>query len=78
MVHDLQQARLIYATPGKDASTVHRFTQDLKSHQGTAEAIKVVCMDMSKAFIAGVAQHLPQAAPLPLMAFMWCSWPIGQ
>lgn len=62
LVHDLQQARLIYATPGKDASTVHRFTQDLKSHQGTAEAIKVVCMDMSKAFIAGVAQHLPQAA----------------
>ena len=48
LVHDLQQARLIYATPGKDASTVHRFTQDLKSHQGTAEAIKVVCMDMSK------------------------------
>ena len=62
LVHDLQQARLIYATPGKDASTVHRFTQDLKSHQGTAEAIKVVCMDMSKAFIAGAGQHLPQAA----------------
>ena len=62
LVHDLERARLIYATPGKDASTVQRFTEDFKSHQGKAEAIQVVCMDMSKAFIAGAGQHLPQAA----------------
>ena len=42
LVHDLERARLIYATPGKDASTVQRFTEDFKSHQGKAEAIKVV------------------------------------
>lgn len=62
LVHDLERARLIYATPGKDASTVQRFTEDFKSHQGRPEAIQVVCMDMSKAFIAGTGQHLPQAA----------------
>lgn len=62
LVHDLDKARLIHATPGKDASTVQRFTEDLKSHQGQTQAIEVVCMDMSKAFIAGAAQHLPTAA----------------
>ena len=62
LVHDLERARLIYATPGKDASTIQRFTEDFKSHQGRPEAIQVVCMDMSKAFIAGAGQHLPQAA----------------
>ena len=62
LVHDLSTAKLIYATPGKDASTVQRFTEDFKTHQGTPEAIEVVCMDMSKAFIAGAAQHLPAAA----------------
>lgn len=62
LVHDLARARLIYATPGKDASTVQRFTEDFKTHQGKPEAIEVVCMDMSKAFIAGAAKHLPTAA----------------
>lgn len=62
LVHDLPSARLIYATPGKDASTVQRFTEDFKTHQGRPEAIEAVCMDMSKAFIAGAAQHLPKAA----------------
>lgn len=62
LVHDLPNAKLIYATPGKDASTVQRFAQDLKTHQGKPEAIEVVCMDMSRAFIAGAAQYLPDAA----------------
>lgn len=62
LVHDLSKAQLIHATPGKDASTVQRFTEDLKTHQGKPQAIEVVCMDMSKAFIAGAAKHLPAAA----------------
>ena len=62
LVHDLEQARLIYATPGKDASTLERFVGDFKTHKGKPEAIEVVCMDMSKAFIAGAAEHLPAAA----------------
>ena len=62
LVHDLSKGQLIYATPGKDASTVQRFTEDFKTHQGKPQAIEVVCMDMSKAFIAGAAQYLPKAA----------------
>ena len=62
LVHDLPERKLIYATPGKDASTVQSFTEDFKTHQGKPEAIEVVCIDMSKAFIAGVAKHLPNAA----------------
>lgn len=62
LVHDLEQARLIYATSGKDASTLARFVEHLQRHGGQAEQVKVLCMDMSKAFIAGATQHLPQAA----------------
>jgi transposase len=62
LVHDLSQGKLIYATPGKDARTVQRFTEDFQAHHGKPEAIEVVCMDMSKAFIAGATQHLPRAA----------------
>lgn len=62
LVHDLQRARLIYATPGKNAGTLERFVGDFKTHKGKPEAIEVVCMDMSKAFIAGAAEHLPGAA----------------
>jgi transposase len=62
LVHDLERSRLIFATPGKDASTLERFGQDLKAHQGDAKKIAIVCMDMSKAFIQGAAKHLPQAA----------------
>ena len=62
LVHDLSKGQLIYATPGKDASTVQRFTEDFKTHQGKPEAIEVVCMDMSKAFIVGAAKYLPAAA----------------
>lgn len=62
LVHDLGTRRLIFATPGKDASTLERFVQDLKAHQGLPQEIEVVCMDMSKAFITGAARHLPDAA----------------
>lgn len=63
LVHDLGKARLIYATTGKDASTVQRFTEDFETHhQGQPQSIEVVCMDMSKAFIAGTTRHLPAAA----------------
>ena len=62
LVHDLGESRLIYATPGKDATTIQRFCDDLKVHHGKPEQIQVVCMDMSKAFIQGAAKSLPDAA----------------
>ena len=62
LFHDLINRRLLFACPGRDQTTVARFTQDLREHGGDPLAIDAVCIDMSKAYIAGVARHLPQAA----------------
>ena len=59
---DIDQARVLFATEGKDADTVAAFAEDLAAHGGDAEAIGEVCIDMSPAFIKGVAEHLPNAA----------------
>ena len=59
---DLKEHRVLFATPGKDAATVAAFAKDLKDHGGDPEKVTEVCSDLSKAFIAGVREHLPQAA----------------
>lgn len=59
---DLKERRVLFATPGKDASTVSAFAQDLQAHQGDPQAITDVSIDMSKAFIKGVGEHLPNAS----------------
>ena len=59
---DIDQARVLFATEGKDADTVAAFADDLAAHGGDAEAISEVCIDMSPAFVKGTAEHLPNAA----------------
>jgi transposase len=59
---DIDQARVLFATEGKDAATVAAFAEDLTAHGGDPEAIEEVCIDMSPAFIKGVAESLPEAA----------------
>ena len=59
---DIDQARVLFATEGKDAATVAAFADDLVAHGGDPEAIAEVCIDMSPAFIKGVAENLPEAA----------------
>jgi len=59
---DIDQARVLFATEGKDAATVAAFADDLAAHGGDPEAIEEVCIDMSPAFIKGVAENLPNAA----------------
>ena len=59
---DLDVPRVLFATEGKDSSTVGRFAGDLEAHGGKAAAIKEVCMDMSPAFIKGARESLPDAA----------------
>ena len=59
---DIEQARVLFATEGRDASTVAAFAQDLTAHRGVPEAVSEVCIDMSPAFIKGVADNLPEAA----------------
>ena len=59
---DIDQARVLFATEGKDAGTVAAFANDLAAHGGDAAAVDEDCIDMSPAFIKGTAEHLPKAA----------------
>lgn len=59
---DIDQAKVIFATEGKGAATVTAFAKDLTAHGGDPAAVEEVCIDMSPAFIKGVAESLPNAA----------------
>jgi transposase len=59
---DIDQARVVFATDGKDAETVAAFADDLAEHGGDPDAVDEVCIDMSPAFIKGTAESLPKAA----------------
>ena len=59
---DIDQARVVFATEGKDAETVAAFADDLTAHGGDPDAVSEVCIDMSPAFIKGTAESLPKAA----------------
>ena len=58
---DLVRRRVLFVAEGKDAATVDAFANDLAAHGGNPEAVAEVCIDMSPAFIAGIAQSLPNA-----------------
>lgn len=58
---DAIERRVIFVTEGKDADTVAALAADLQAHGGSPENIASVSIDMSPAFISGVAQHLPNA-----------------
>jgi len=45
---DIDGPKNLFATEGKDASTVKRFKQDLTDHNGTPEAIEEVCRILLK------------------------------
>jgi transposase len=55
-------SRVLFACAGKDADTVRQFAEDFVTHGGTREQVSEVCSDMSRAYIKGVSEHLPQAA----------------
>jgi transposase len=59
---DIDEARVLFATEGKDAATVAAFAQDLSEHGGDPDNVTEVCIDMGPAFIKGVADSLPAAA----------------
>ncbi len=58
---DLDGPNILFATEGKDSSTVKRFRDDLIKHGGCEENIKQMCCDMSPAFIKGVEEQFPEA-----------------
>jgi transposase len=59
---DAEKKYVICATPGKDSATLRICKEYLESHNGDAEQIEEICMDMSPAFIKGAAEHFPNAA----------------
>lgn len=58
---DTERHKIIFATEGRDAKTIAEFGQFLSSHNAAPERITSVSIDMSPAFIKGVAKHLPNA-----------------
>ncbi len=58
---DLEKRKVVFVTPGKDASTVAAFAEDFKAHGGDPDAVTEVSADMSKAFAKGIAASLPNA-----------------
>lgn len=58
---DLDQKKLLFGTEGKDNKTVKEFVADLEKHGGNPEQITDAAIDMSKAFIKGVKEQLPNA-----------------
>ena len=43
---DIDQARVLFATEGRDAETIAAFAEDLAAHGGAPETISEVCIDM--------------------------------
>ena len=58
---DMDQRRLLFGTEGKDNKTVKAFIKDLEAHNGSAKKITAASIDMSKAFIKGTGENLPNA-----------------
>jgi transposase len=60
-VLDAPKPRVVFATEGRDHSTVARFAADLAAHGGDPAQVRDVSADMSQAFEKGVRESLPKA-----------------
>jgi hypothetical protein len=58
---DAPKPRVVFATEGRDHSTVARFAADLVAHGGDPAQVRDVSADMSPAFEKGVRASLPRA-----------------
>ncbi len=58
---DLDKRRVLFATPGKDETTIDRLQEHLQSKGVPPEQIAHVSIDMSPAFIAGVTHNFVNA-----------------
>ena len=58
---DLEKNTVLFITGGKDSETIRKFVEDFTKHNGKVENVIRVNIDMSPAFIKGVAAYLPQA-----------------
>lgn len=58
---DFEERRVLFATEGRNASTLALFRDDLEAHGGRPEWVRELCMDMSPAFLKGAREHFPLA-----------------
>ena len=59
---DLDKRRVVFATPGKDSSTIASTANYLATKGVEPESIKQACIDMSPAFISGIMDSFPEAS----------------
>src|SRR5512136_111067 len=58
---DMDNAKVLFVTEGKDHETVGKFKQDLIAHGGSPGSVTDFSLDMSQAFIKGITQDFEQA-----------------
>ena len=58
---DADERKVIYVAEGREAETVKGFAANLRAHQGKPTQIESISIDMSPAYISGVAEHFPNA-----------------
>lgn len=58
---DLDEARVLFATEGREASTFGLFSQDLRAHGGDPEKVTDLSIDLSPAYIKGTRDYFPRA-----------------
>ena len=61
LVADMAGRRGIFVTPERNSKTISEFAQHLREHGADPQQIASASIDMSPAFIKGVAIHLPAA-----------------
>ena len=59
---DMINREVVYATQGKDESTIQRFCEEITNHNTSSENIKNISMDMSTAYISGAKKYLPTSS----------------
>lgn len=57
IVVDLDTHKVLYVTDGKDATTIDRYVEDMKAHDGDPDNIKIVTCDMSLGFKAATERN---------------------
>ena len=58
---DMDNSKVLFATPGKGAETIKAFKEDLEAHGGRVDSIQDASCDMSPAFISGIKENFPNA-----------------
>lgn len=61
VVADLDTAKVIFVTVGRDGDTLRRFRDHLIEHGGDPKTIAQISQDMSEAYASGARQYFPDA-----------------